>query len=108
MDDRGGYHGYAATDQYAVDPHFGSLAELQELANALHARGMKLVLDTVPNHVGPHHPWVHDEPRQTGFTEHWRTTSPRASTFPCSSIHTHPSVIATQYCTAGLPILFQT
>ncbi|WP_243648180.1 alpha-amylase family glycosyl hydrolase [Acidipila rosea] len=67
MDDRGGYHGYAATDQYAVDPHFGSLAELQELANALHARGMKLVLDTVPNHVGPHHPWVHDEPAANWF-----------------------------------------
>jgi neopullulanase len=64
---RSSYHGYSATDQYAVDPHFGSLADLQQLANALHARGMKLVLDTVPNHVGPRHPWVSDEPAPNWF-----------------------------------------
>ncbi len=64
---RGSYHGYSATDQYSVDPHFGSLADLQALANALHARGMKLMLDTVPNHVGPRHPWVLDEPAPNWF-----------------------------------------
>jgi neopullulanase len=56
------YHGYGATDMYAVDPHFGKLSDLQALAAALHQRHMKLVLDTVPNHVGPQHPWVNDEP----------------------------------------------
>ncbi len=61
------YHGYGATDLYGVDPHFGTLADLQTLAGALHARGMKLVLDTVPNHVGPAHPWVRDEPAPSWF-----------------------------------------
>jgi glycosidase len=56
------YHGYGATDLYAVDPHYGSLTELQALASELHRRHMKLVLDTVPNHVGPLYPWVDDEP----------------------------------------------
>src|SRR5271163_2756307 len=56
------YHGYGATDLYRVDEHFGSLDDLKSLAATLHARGMKLVLDTVPNHVGPANPWVHDEP----------------------------------------------
>ena len=56
------YHGYGATDMYTVDPHFGSLKDLQSLADELHRRHMKLVLDTVPNHVGPKHPWVDDEP----------------------------------------------
>jgi neopullulanase len=56
------YHGYGATDMYSVDPHYGSLADLQALAAELHRRHMKLVLDTVPNHVGPKHPWVDDEP----------------------------------------------
>jgi glycosidase len=56
------YHGYGATDLYAVDPHYGSVDDLRELAQALHRRHMKLVLDTVPNHVGPRHPWVDDEP----------------------------------------------
>lgn len=61
------YHGYHATDYYGVDPHLGSLEDLQRLAATLHARGMKLVLDTVPNHVGPGHPWVKDEPTPTWF-----------------------------------------
>ncbi|MDE1156067.1 MAG: alpha-amylase family glycosyl hydrolase [Acidobacteriaceae bacterium] len=56
------YHGYGATDMYAVDEHYGSLQDLRSLAQSLHRRGMKLVLDTVPNHVGPAHPWVKDEP----------------------------------------------
>ena len=61
------YHGYSATDMYAVDPHFGTLADYQRLAAVLHQRGMKIVLDTVPNHVGPNHPWVQDEPTPDWF-----------------------------------------
>jgi neopullulanase len=61
------YHGYSATDMYAVDPHFGTLRDYQRLSEALHARGMKLVLDTVPNHIGPAHPWVTDPPMPDWF-----------------------------------------
>ncbi len=61
------YHGYGATDLYRVDEHFGTLADLQQLAAALHARHMKLVLDLVPNHIGPKHPWVTDSPDPTWF-----------------------------------------
>lgn len=61
------YHGYGATDMYAVDEHFGALSDLKDLAEALHARHMKLVLDIVPNHVGPAHPWVRDSPNPTWF-----------------------------------------
>ena len=61
------YHGYHATDMYRVDPHWGSMEDLQALADALHKRGMKLVLDDVPNHVGPLHPWVQDEPTPNWF-----------------------------------------
>jgi glycosidase len=61
------YHGYGATDMYSVDEHFGTLNDLKDLAAALHARHMKLVLDTVPNHIGPAHPWVRDSPDPTWF-----------------------------------------
>jgi len=61
------YHGYGATDLYKVDEHYGSLDDLKALAASLHARGMKLVLDTVPNHVGPGNPWVEDEPTPDWF-----------------------------------------
>ena len=40
---------------YVVDPRFGSLPAARE---ALAARGLKLILDYVPNHVAPDHPWV--------------------------------------------------
>jgi len=61
------YHGYGATDLYRVDEHFGTLMDLKELAAALHVRHMKLVLDLVPNHIGPMHPWVTDSPDPTWF-----------------------------------------
>lgn len=61
------YHGYAATDLYAVDAHFGTLGEYRHLSAALHARGMKLVIDLVPNHVGVKHPWVLDPPAPDWF-----------------------------------------
>jgi neopullulanase len=69
-DNEGGtqsYHGYSATDLYRTDPHFGSLADLRSLVDALHGRGMKLVLDTVPNHVGAAHPWAFDPPTPDWF-----------------------------------------
>jgi glycosidase len=47
-----GYHGYWGDDFYAVDPRFGSEAELKTLVNEAHARGMKVLLDVVYNHAG--------------------------------------------------------
>lgn len=61
------YHGYAAVDLYSVDSHFGTLSDYQHLANTLHAHGMKIVLDVVPNHIGVEHPWVHDLPTPDWF-----------------------------------------
>ena len=71
------YHGYGATDMFKVDPHFGTLADLKALGAALHARGMKLVLDMVPNHVGAKNPWVEDEPEPDWF--HGTAAQHRAS-----------------------------
>ena len=61
------YHGYSATDLYSTDPHFGSVTDLEQLSADLHRRGMKLVLDTVPNHVGAMHPWATDPPMTDWF-----------------------------------------
>jgi glycosidase len=47
----GGYHGYWAKDFSRVDPHFGTLADYQQLSRALHARDMVLVQDVVLNHT---------------------------------------------------------
>jgi glycosidase len=56
------YHGYGAVDLYAVDPHLGDLEEYRRLVTAAHQRGLKVLLDMVPNHVGPANPWVDDPP----------------------------------------------
>ena len=61
------YHGYSATDLYRTDPHFGTLADLRQLSDSLHRRSMKLVLDTVPNHLGAAHPWAADPPTPDWF-----------------------------------------
>ena len=61
------YHGYAATDLYAVDAHFGTLTDYRHLSDALHAKGMKLVIDLVPNHLGVEHPWIADPPAPDWF-----------------------------------------
>ena len=57
------YHGYHATDFYRVDEHLGTLAELQALVAEAHRLGIKVVLDYVVNHTGPHHPWAADPPQ---------------------------------------------
>ncbi|MCV2490929.1 alpha-glucosidase [Geodermatophilus sp. YIM 151500] len=53
-------NGYDISDYRDVDPLFGSLEQLDELIAALHAHGMKLVMDLVVNHTSDEHPWFQD------------------------------------------------
>ena len=46
----GDYHGYAATDFYAVNPRMGSLADLQSLVREAQKRGILVICDVVVNH----------------------------------------------------------
>ncbi len=50
-------HKYDVEDYKQVDRHFGGDAALVELRQALDERGMKLILDMVPNHCGTTNPW---------------------------------------------------
>ena len=47
---------------YVVDPHLGGPEGLAVARKELAQRGLRLMLDFVPNHVAPDHPWVTDHP----------------------------------------------
>lgn len=59
---RSTYHGYAFTNQYAVDKRLGGDAAYKTLVNTAHAKGMKIIQDAVYNHVGNDHWSVRDLP----------------------------------------------
>ena len=53
--------GFAITG-YAVSPALGGDAALARLRERLRQRGLRLMLDFVPNHMAPDHPWVETHP----------------------------------------------
>ncbi len=70
----GAFHGYWVSDLARVEPRFGTEADLKGLADDLHARGMKLVLDMVWNHTDYDAPLLQNHPdwfHQTGDIANW-------------------------------------
>jgi glycosidase len=53
---------YAVRDYEAIDAAFGTAADLHALVRAAHARGMKVILDWVPDHTAPDNPWITAHP----------------------------------------------
>lgn len=58
------YHGYACSDYYHIDPRYGSNALYAEMVQKAHAKGLKILMDMVPNHCGAAHWWMKDLPYQ--------------------------------------------
>ncbi len=51
------YHGYDAIDLKTIDPRFGGDGALRELVDQAHEKGIRVLLDLVPNHISHRHPW---------------------------------------------------
>jgi len=52
--------GYDISDYTDVDPLFGTLADFDRMLEALHRRGIRVILDFVPNHTSIEHPWFQE------------------------------------------------
>jgi len=66
------YHGYDVTDFFSVNPDYGTLEDLQALVDAVHARGMHLILDFVPSHLSNQNPLFLEAYRNPGAdNEDW-------------------------------------
>ena len=72
--------GYDVADYTGVDPLFGTLADFDALLAAAHERGLKVMLDFVPNHTSDQHPWFResrssrDNPKRDWYL--WRDPAP--------------------------------
>lgn len=53
-------HGYDTTDYFAINDRFGKQSDLQQLIDGVHARGMRILFDFVPNHTSTSHAWFTD------------------------------------------------
>jgi hypothetical protein len=51
-----------AVKDYTLHQDFGQEADLKGLKKRLQAKGLKLIVDFVPNHTAPDHPWVEQHP----------------------------------------------
>lgn len=56
------YHGYACSDYYHIDPRYGSNALYAQMVQQAHEKGLKIIMDMVPNHCGAAHWWMADLP----------------------------------------------
>ena len=59
------YHGYACADYYRIDPRYGTNELYCEFVEKAHNKGLKVIMDMVPNHCGTAHWWMKDLPSST-------------------------------------------
>lgn len=62
-DENENMHGYDTENYYEVNNYFGTEADLIELINACHTRGMKIIFDYVPNHTSWNNDWFLESAR---------------------------------------------
>ncbi len=63
------YHGYACSDYYHIDPRYGSNSKYVEMVQKAHEKGLKILMDMVPNHCGAAHWWMKDLPYQNWINQ---------------------------------------
>lgn len=62
---------YAVTDYLAIRPDFGTKEEFKRLVAEAHRRGMRVLMDFVPNHTSTGHPFYQDTVANGTKSKHW-------------------------------------
>lgn len=76
--------GYDVSDYRGIHPDHGTMADLDALLAAAHARGMRVMLDLVLNHTSVEHPWFQESRRDR--------TNPRADWYVWSDTPSRPDI----------------
>jgi len=64
--------GYDISDYTGIDPIFGNMQDFDLLIASVHERGLKLILDLVPNHTSDQHPWfIESRSSRTNSKRDW-------------------------------------
>ena len=98
-----GFHGYCAKDWTSLDSNFGTKADLKELVEKAHQKGIRIVLDAVINHTGPvtlidpvyPNSWVRTSP-QCKYNNYENTTA-------CTLVANLPDILTESDLPAELP-----
>lgn len=53
---------YAVSDYTALNPEFGTMEDFKQVVQSIHKKGMKVIIDWVPNHTGADHRWLTEQP----------------------------------------------
>ena len=93
------YHGYAQSDVYNIDPRYGTNEDYKNLADKLHQKDMKLVMDYVTNHWGAEHWMIKDLPTYDWIHQFpgYANSNYRMTT----QYDPHTSAIDKKYCEEG-------
>lgn len=68
---------YSVTDYRAINPDYGTAQDFRALIEAAHRRGMKLIIDWVPNHTAWDHVWTRTAPHRYTRDERGELSVPR-------------------------------
>lgn len=63
------YHGYAITDHYKIDRRFGTNELYRKFVELCHQKGIKVIKDVIPNHLGSEHWLVKDLPMKSWLNQ---------------------------------------